>query len=97
MGAGLCQYIGRAFYGTATVVSRSLGHVRLSRLSGPMVRSFMDKLLEDGKSTDLASRLKRSLGACWLTHRSAGRWLAMWCEKPNASDAAMDDTNGAAN
>ncbi len=50
-----------------------LGHVRLSRLSGPMIRSFMDKLIEDGKSTDLASRLKRSLGTLLADAQERGK------------------------
>ena len=50
-----------------------LGHVRLSRLSIPMVRSFVDKLLADGKSADLALRLKRSLGMILADAQERGK------------------------
>jgi integrase len=54
-------------------ISPRLGHVRLSRLSTPMVRSFVDKLMADGKSSDLAQRLKRSLGTMLADAQERGK------------------------
>jgi integrase len=50
-----------------------LGHVKLSRLSAPMIRSFVDKLLADGASSDLVRRLKSSLGTLLADAQERGK------------------------
>ncbi len=50
-----------------------LGAVKLSRLTGPMVRDFERKLLEGGRSTVLAHRIVISLGAILAHAQEEGR------------------------
>jgi len=50
-----------------------LGHIKLSRLSAPMVRSFTDKLLADGASANLVRRLKSSLGTLLADAQERGK------------------------
>jgi integrase len=50
-----------------------LGHVKLSRLSAPMVRSFVDRLLADGLSDAMARRIKTSFGTMLADAQERGK------------------------
>ena len=50
-----------------------IGHIKLSRLSSPMVRSFVDQLVADGLSADWAHRIRRSLGTLLADAQERGK------------------------
>lgn len=59
----------------ARYIVPSLGHVKLSRLSAPMVRSFVDGLRSDGEqvSTAMARKVRGSLGALLADAQERGK------------------------
>ena len=57
-----------------------IGTKRLSEVTTALVRAWMDRLTEEGRSRDAVRRAVGTLGVPWPMHRSAALWLRTPCD-----------------